>query len=165
MPDRHRQEPDRRARRSTTARCGSSPLRAPAPWRHRRGSASGRHVGPDRLSAGQRRDLLEIVEDRHGRGSMLITSRLPVGHEVVASRPLGDATLDRIVHNAYRLEFDGPSMKIQGKPPKGSKEMRRQTQHPGRPRGSTGSSRPRRCVGHNGTSRRARVPPADSHRV
>src|SRR6202011_1870219 len=69
--------------------------------------------GPDRLSASQRRDLMEIVEDRHGRGSMLITSQLPVTtwHEVIGEPTLGDAILDRIVHNAYRLELDGPSMR------------------------------------------------------
>ena len=69
--------------------------------------------GPDRLSASQRRDLMEIVEDRHGRGTMLITSQLPVTtwHEVIGEPTLGDAILDRIVHNAYRLELDGPSMR------------------------------------------------------
>jgi len=69
--------------------------------------------GPDRLSASQRRDLMEIVEDRHGRGSLLITSQLPVSswHEVIAEPTLADAILDRIVHNAYRLELDGPSMR------------------------------------------------------
>lgn len=69
--------------------------------------------GPDRLSASQRRDLMEIVEDRHGRGSILITSQLPVTtwHEVIGEPTLGDAILDRIVHSAYRLELDGPSMR------------------------------------------------------
>jgi len=97
--------------------------------------------GPDRLSASQRRDLMEIVEDRHGRGSILITSQLPMAswHEVIGDPTLGDAILDRIVHNAYRLELDGPSMRklkaaeaseaaaspvattaANGKPPKGA---------------------------------------------
>ena len=69
--------------------------------------------GPDRLSASQRRDLMEIVEDRHGRGSTLITSQLPVDHwhEVIGEPTLADAILDRIVHNAYRLDLDGPSMR------------------------------------------------------
>jgi DNA replication protein DnaC len=73
--------------------------------------------GPDRLSASQRRDLMEIVEDRYGRGSILITSQLPTAtwHEVIGEPTLGDAILDRIVHNAYRLELDGPSVrKIKG---------------------------------------------------
>ncbi|HTQ83612.1 MAG TPA: IS21-like element helper ATPase IstB [Pseudolabrys sp.] len=69
--------------------------------------------GPDRLSASNRRDLMEIVEDRYGRGSILITSQLPVATwlEVIAEPTLGDAILDRVVHNAYRLELDGPSMR------------------------------------------------------
>ena len=69
--------------------------------------------GPDRLSANQRRDLMEIVEDRYGRGSTLITSQLPTTtwHEVIGEPTFADAILDRIVHNAYRLALDGPSMR------------------------------------------------------
>ena len=69
--------------------------------------------GPDRLSASHRRDLMEIARTAHGRGSILITSQLPVATwlEVIAEPTLGDAILDRIVHNAYRLELDGPSMR------------------------------------------------------
>ena len=69
--------------------------------------------GPDRLSANQRRDLMEIVEDRYGRGSTLITSQLPLDkwHDVVGDPTFADAILDRIVHNADRLELDGPSMR------------------------------------------------------
>jgi DNA replication protein DnaC len=69
--------------------------------------------GPDRLSASQRRDLMEIIEDRHGRHSTLITSQLPVDkwHEVIGEPTFADAILDRIVHNAYRLKLDGPSIR------------------------------------------------------
>jgi DNA replication protein DnaC len=69
--------------------------------------------GPDRLNASQRRDLMEIIEDRHGRGSILITSQLKVDkwHEVIAEPTFADAILDRIVHNAYRLNLDGPSIR------------------------------------------------------
>ncbi len=69
--------------------------------------------GPDRLSAGQRRDLMEIVEDRHGTGSILITSQLPVDkwHDVIGEPTFADAILDRLVHNAYRLDLDGPSLR------------------------------------------------------
>jgi DNA replication protein DnaC len=69
--------------------------------------------GPDRLNASQRRDLMEIIEDRHGRGSTLITSQLKVDkwHEVIAEPTFADAILDRIVHNAYRLNLDGPSIR------------------------------------------------------
>jgi DNA replication protein DnaC len=69
--------------------------------------------GPDRLTANQRRDLMEIIEDRYGAGSTLITSQLPVEawHEVIGEPTFADAILDRIVHNAYRLVLDGPSMR------------------------------------------------------
>lgn len=69
--------------------------------------------GPDRLTGPQRRDLLEIVEERYGRGSTLITSQLTVEawHEVIAEPTFADAILDRLVHNAYRLALDGPSMR------------------------------------------------------
>ena len=69
--------------------------------------------GPDRLSANQRRDLMEIVEDRYGRGSVLITSQLPIEtwHEVIGEPTFADAILDRLVHNAYRLALDGASMR------------------------------------------------------
>jgi DNA replication protein DnaC len=69
--------------------------------------------GPDRLTASQRRDLMEIIEDRCGRGSTLITSQLPVDkwHEVIGEPTFADAILDRIVHNAYRLKLEGPSIR------------------------------------------------------
>ena len=69
--------------------------------------------GPDRLTAVQRRDLMEIVEDRHGAGSIVITSQLPVEawHDVIGEPTFADAILDRIVHNAYRLALEGPSMR------------------------------------------------------
>lgn len=69
--------------------------------------------GPERLTADQRRDLLEIVEDRYQSASTLITSQLPVAqwHEVVGEPTFADAILDRIVHNAHRLELNGPSMR------------------------------------------------------
>jgi len=60
-----------------------------------------------------RRDLMEIVEDRHGRRSILITSQLPVTawHAVIDEPTFADAILDRLVHNAHRLELDGHSMR------------------------------------------------------
>jgi len=69
--------------------------------------------GPERLSVSQRRDLMEIIEERHGRSSTLITSQLPVEawHEVIGEPTYADAILDRIVHNAYRLSLNGPSMR------------------------------------------------------
>lgn len=74
--------------------------------------------GPERLTASQRRDLMEIVEDRHGAGSTLITSQLPVDawHAVIDEPTFADAILDRLVHNAHRLELDGQSMRKTGTP-------------------------------------------------
>lgn len=65
------------------------------------------------LSAPERRDLLEILEDRHGRGSTIVTSQLPVEHwhETIGDPTLADAILDRLVHNAHRLPLAGESMR------------------------------------------------------
>ena len=74
-------------------------------------------LGHDRLNASQRRDLMEIVEDRHGHSSTLIASQLPVKawHDLIGEPTFADAILDRIVHNAYRLELEGPrSMRESG---------------------------------------------------
>jgi len=69
--------------------------------------------GPDRLTASQRRDLMEIVEDRYQAGSTIITSQLPLStwHDVIGEPTFADAILDRIVHNAYRLELSGQSLR------------------------------------------------------
>ncbi len=71
--------------------------------------------GPEPLSAEQRRDLLEIVDDRYDKGSLLITSQVPVSrwHEVIGDLTLGDAILDRVVHRAHRLELKGASLRKQ----------------------------------------------------
>jgi DNA replication protein DnaC len=69
--------------------------------------------GPEPLNAEQRRDLLEIVEDRYDVRSILITSQLPIErcYEVIGDPTLADAILDRIIHNAYRIELKGESMR------------------------------------------------------
>src|SRR3712207_6301968 len=61
------------------------------------------------LTQAEREDLLEILEDRHGRGSTIVTSQVPVEqwHEVIGSPTLADAILDRLVHNAHRIELRG----------------------------------------------------------
>ena len=69
--------------------------------------------GPEALNAEQRRDLLEIVEDRYDKGSLVIASQLPIErwHENIIGDPtLADAILDRIVHNAYRIKLAGESL-------------------------------------------------------
>ncbi len=69
--------------------------------------------GPDRLTAPQRRDLMEIIEERYERGSTMITSQLPVSawHDLIGEPTFADAILDRIVHNAYRIKLEGQSMR------------------------------------------------------
>lgn len=69
--------------------------------------------GPEPLTADQRRDLLEIVDDRYDKGSLLITSQVPVSqwHDVIADPTFGDAILDRIIHNAHRIELKGDSLR------------------------------------------------------
>src|SRR5579859_6199921 len=71
--------------------------------------------GPEPLTADQRRDLLEIVDDRYDKGSLLITSQVPVAqwHDIIADPTLGDAILDRIIHNAHRIELKGDSLRRQ----------------------------------------------------
>jgi DNA replication protein DnaC len=65
------------------------------------------------LTSQQGRDLLDIVDDRHGRGSTILTSQVPVEHwhELIADPTIADAVLDRLVHTAHRLALDGPSMR------------------------------------------------------
>lgn len=65
------------------------------------------------LSTEQQRDLLEIIEDRYDRRSTLVTSQLPVKHwhDILAEPTLADAILDRLVHNAYKIELKGESMR------------------------------------------------------
>lgn len=61
------------------------------------------------MAEAQRRDLLEIMDDRHNQSSTIITSQLPVKHwhEVIGEATLGDAILDRVIHNAHRIEIKG----------------------------------------------------------
>ena len=63
------------------------------------------------LTDQQRRDVLEIVEDRYGARSTILTSQLPVEnwHDHIADPTIADAVLDRVVHNAHRINLKGPS--------------------------------------------------------
>ena len=74
------------------------------------------------FDAQNRAALMEIIEDRHGKSSMIITSQLPVGkwHELIGEKTIADAILDRIVHDAHRMELQGESMrkKRNQEPPK-----------------------------------------------
>ena len=65
------------------------------------------------LNDENRRDLLELFDDRYDRRSTLVTSQMPVDnwHEYIANPTLADAILDRLVHNSHRLELDGESIR------------------------------------------------------
>src|SRR3954447_1185985 len=65
------------------------------------------------LTAEQRHDVLEIIEDRYARGATLITSQIPVDrwHDLIGDPTLADAILDRIVHNAHRIQLRGESLR------------------------------------------------------
>lgn len=69
--------------------------------------------GLEPLGPEQRHDMLEIVEDRYGRGATLITSQIPVDrwHDLIGEPTLADAILDRIIHNAHRLQLHGDSLR------------------------------------------------------
>jgi DNA replication protein DnaC len=69
--------------------------------------------GLAKLTGEQRRDLLEILEDRHATRSTLATSQLPIEtwHDIIGDPTLADAILDRLVHNAYRINLKGASMR------------------------------------------------------
>jgi len=71
--------------------------------------------GPDIMTASQRRDLMEIVDERYNRKSIIITSQLPVEkwYDIIGDPTLADAILDRLVHQSHRIALDGPSMRKQ----------------------------------------------------
>jgi len=74
--------------------------------------------GLEPLDAGARHDLLEILEERYGRRSTLITSQIPVAkwHDIIGDPTYADAILDRLVHNAHRLDLSGDSLRKKRKP-------------------------------------------------
>ena len=69
--------------------------------------------GIQKVSAAQRADLMEVIEDRHGRCSTLIASQLPIEywHEYIGEATIADAVLDRLLHGAHRLNLNGDSMR------------------------------------------------------
>jgi len=66
-----------------------------------------------KLTADQRRDLMEVIDDRHQRGSTLLATQIPVDrwHDQIGDPTYADSILDRLVHNAYRIELRGASMR------------------------------------------------------
>jgi DNA replication protein DnaC len=74
--------------------------------------------GLEPLDATSRHDLLEVLEDRYGRRSTIVTSQLPVTawHSAIGDPTYADAILDRLVHNAHRIELSGESLRrVRGK--------------------------------------------------
>lgn len=69
--------------------------------------------GLEPLDANARHDLMEILEDRYGRKSTLVTSQVPVEHwhQLIGDPTYADAILDRLVHNATRIDLTGESMR------------------------------------------------------
>lgn len=70
------------------------------------------------ITQSERHDLLEIIEDRHATRSTLITSQLPIAHwhEYLGEPTVADALLDRLLHNSYKLELKGESMRKRQNP-------------------------------------------------
>jgi DNA replication protein DnaC len=72
------------------------------------------------LKEQERRDFLEICDDRYQRRSTVLTSQVPVAHwhEQIGDPSIADSIMDRLVHNAYRIELDGESIrKLRGRRP------------------------------------------------
>jgi DNA replication protein DnaC len=70
-------------------------------------------LGLTPMSAQERRDLLEVIEDRHGLASTIVAAQLPIEnwHENIRDPTIADAILDRLVHNAYKINLKGESMR------------------------------------------------------
>jgi DNA replication protein DnaC len=65
------------------------------------------------ISAPERRELLEVIEDRHGTASTIVATQLPIDHwhESIGDSTIADAILDRLVHNAHKIHLKGESMR------------------------------------------------------
>ncbi len=73
--------------------------------------------GLQTLDSQNRIALLEIIEDRNNRGSVIITSQIPVQgwYDIIGEKTIADAILDRLIHQAHRVELAGESMRRKGK--------------------------------------------------
>lgn len=73
------------------------------------------------LTESQRRDLLEVLEDRYGLRSTIVTSQVPVEkwYDIIGEPTLADAILDRLIHNAYTIDLKGESMRKKTQKKKG----------------------------------------------
>jgi DNA replication protein DnaC len=79
----------------------------------------------ERLNERERRDLREVIEDRDGRGSLAITTQLPIEHwhEMIGEPQIADAIVDRIVNGAHEIKLDGPSMRKERRRVDGGKSL------------------------------------------
>jgi len=69
--------------------------------------------GMETLKAAEYRDFLEILDDRQGNGSVLMTSQFPVDlwHDTIGNPTVADAILDRLIHNSHHIKLEGESMR------------------------------------------------------
>jgi len=69
--------------------------------------------GLQALDSQNRITLLEIIEDRHNNGSIIVTSQIPVQgwYDIIGEKTIADAILDRLIHNSHRIELSGESMR------------------------------------------------------
>ena len=68
--------------------------------------------GLQALDSQNRITLLEIIENRHNKGSIIVTSKIPVQgwYDIIGEKTIADAILDRLIHNLHRIELSGESM-------------------------------------------------------
>ena len=110
------------ARPQAVRRTGAGPRRRPPSPPHARLGRVELLIlddwGLEPLDAEARHDLLEILEDRYGRRSTIVTSQVPVDHwhALIGDPTYADAILDRLVHNAHRIDLTGESMRRTRKP-------------------------------------------------
>lgn len=74
--------------------------------------------GLQTIDAHSRSALMEVIEDRHGKSSTIFTSQVPVSkwHDIIGEQTIADAILDRIVHDAHRIEMKGESLRKKKQP-------------------------------------------------
>jgi DNA replication protein DnaC len=77
-----------------------------------------------RLTTEQRHDLMEVIDDRHQRASTILATQVPIErwHEMIGDPTCADAILDRLVHNAYRMDLKGDSMRRRKPSPLGDQK-------------------------------------------
>ena len=65
------------------------------------------------VKGAERKDLLEVIEDRQGIGSTIISTQIPIKNwfEAIGDPTIADAVLDRLIHNAHKIDLDGDSMR------------------------------------------------------